>query len=45
MVHLGSHNTNPVALIQAAPIDLTAAVGRAGLERNVRRATQPHPGL
>jgi hypothetical protein len=27
------HKENPIALIQAAPIDLTAIGGRAGLER------------
>jgi hypothetical protein len=35
-MHPGSHNTNPAALIQAPPIDLTALGARAGLERPAR---------
>jgi len=32
-VHPEGHKENPAALIRAAPIDLTAVAGRAGLER------------
>jgi hypothetical protein len=41
VVRLGSHNTNPVALIQAAPIELTASQRRAGLDR---RGGEGQPG-
>jgi hypothetical protein len=33
VVHPEGHKENPVALIQADPIDLTGVAGRAGLER------------
>jgi hypothetical protein len=36
VVHPEGHKENPMALIQAPPIDLTAAAGRSGLDRPPR---------
>jgi hypothetical protein len=44
VVHPEGHKENPAALIQAAAIDLTAIVGRAGLERNPLRVGASYPG-